>query len=129
MDRKIDNTMQITGKSWLPEGLEMEREYKVELTGTVNKVSMINNEDGSFERKFNVQQEKATIIGSKKLIKAKDRLRRSQAMRRAFYFIWENETEYQHLSFEEFYEYAMAILNSNLSDIWEIAKEKFIINK
>jgi len=130
MPNKIENTLQITGKSTLSEPIEIEKEYIVEIRGTVNKKSIRSNEDGTFEHKFNLQQEFVSLIREGKKIKCKDKSKRSKKMRNAWWFIHDTEidTRYKNMEFEEFYDYAMAITNSNLPEVWEILKRDFIKN-
>lgn len=117
--QKIENTLQITGKSFLEKPLEFGKEYDLKLRGTVNKKSLKDHDDGTAEQLFNIRQEWVVIVSEKEIIRTVQK-KRSKQQRKAWYFIWQQEGEQG--EFEDFYDNKMAILNGHLSEVNDFLK-------
>jgi len=104
-----ENVLKVSGKASLPEPLEIDHNYKVEIDGDVTSDDLKSNQDGTFTRYFRFEPILIKILKDNgEIIKAKDTRSRSQQLRSRLFKIW-TETN-ANIEFETFYDEVMKLI-------------------
>ena len=110
--------LKISGSSFLPEPMEMNREYLLTLRGAVKDIHETDNEDGTVDRTYSVKQDSVEVMTSGGLIiKTKSRSPKSKALRGAIYYYWQDHKPGE--TGEDYYDKVMNAIIVNLDDIIE----------
>lgn len=109
-------TAQITGLSELPEPLEIGKSYDIKITADCNSITKKNNEDGSFEYKYRLQQLTAEITKDNgEVVKVKDNKSQSKKLRGQLWAIGQEKG----LDGQAFYEEQMTKIRHHLPYVLE----------
>lgn len=110
--------LKISGKSELPNEIEIGHNYHLSLEGSVNSMTEIDNEDGTRNRIYSFRPVKLDLLNSKgETLKLKDTRTKSQLFRGRIYKIWSNNND---MSFEEYYNDLMNNLITNADEVCEM---------
>jgi len=100
------NSIKLTGKAELSEPLEIDKNYKVTLQGSITSSADHSNQDGTASRTFIFKPILVEVIDETgETIKAKDTRRMSQKLRAILYREWQDSGE--DIDEEKYYEREM----------------------
>ena len=119
-----ERIIKITGSQNISEDLEMDTEYDLSLRAECKSYKPSSNDNGTVNITYylSLTGDKFEISDGKKVIKAKDKRKRSQKMRNCFYMIWQEKGSIG--EFEDYYDQIMAKAIANLEDIILFLKDK-----
>ena len=111
--------LKLTGKSELPEPVEIGHNYKVTLEGSVTSVTESDNEDGTNNRLYTFKPVHIELMNDKGTsLKLKDTRSKSQLLRGRFWKQWQNNPD--ELPFEVWYDRLMGNLIQHAPEIVEM---------
>lgn len=116
MDRKIsEHVIQLQGKASMDRPLDMEKAFKLEIDGAVDRTMDDDNEDGTFTRYYRFKPILVKILYEGGTItKTRDVRKRSQQMRATIRREWEFSNS--GMTEEEYYDKRMVELIGKLID-------------
>jgi hypothetical protein len=119
MNEKINShILKLQGKAELPSQIEAGHNFHVALEGSVPKVEMHDNEDGSWNKIYTFKAIKIELLTPKgETLKLKDTRSKSQLLRGCFWKDW-NRSGSQ-LPFDEWYD---SLMNNIIQSHTEIAE-------
>lgn len=57
-----EQSIKLSGKFSVPEGLEIDKSYEIKLTGGVTSIAKVSNEDGTFEYTHTIKPEFGEVL-------------------------------------------------------------------
>ena len=119
MDKEIkDYILKLSGKASLLEELINDHEYNLKVNGEITEETEKSNNDGSYNILYKFQPKIIEIESdSGEVVKTKDIKRKSQKLRGALYYLWQDSKT--KLDQDEFYDMFMDKLLANLNGVIE----------
>ena len=119
MDKEIkDYILKLSGKASLLEELINDHEYNLKVNGEITEETEKSNNDGSYNIIYKFQPKIIEIESdSGEVVKTKDIKRKSQKLRGALYYLWQDSKT--KLDQDEFYDMFMDKLLANLNGVIE----------
>jgi hypothetical protein len=112
------HNLQINGKAELEKPLSFQKDYKLQLVGSVTSMRDKDNEDGTIDRTYSLKLINAQIEDERKgIIKVKDKTREAQKTRGAIYHLQADIGDER--PEEEFYNHVQQMIRANLPEIYE----------
>ena|SRR3990167_3438955 len=116
MDKINSHILKLSGKAELPNEIEAGSNYHVSCEGSINKVELHDNEDGTWDKVYTFKPVKVDVLDKLgKSLKLKDPRSNSVRIRGALYreFMFLNEQ----MNFEDFYAMCTKIIIKNAVNI------------
>lgn len=108
------NQIKLSGNFEIPEALEIDRSYQIQLEVDIKSISKNSEEDGTYNFVFTAKPLKGDIIGvGEKNIKLKDKRKQSVKLRQQLGFLARDKG----LDENEFYEVTMTKVRHHLLEI------------
>ena len=119
MEKEIkDYILKLSGKASLLEELINDHEYNLKVNGEITEETEKSNNDGSYNILYKFQPKIIEIESdSGEVVKTKDIKRKSQKLRGALYYLWQDSKT--KLDQDEFYDMFMDKLLANLNGVIE----------
>lgn len=116
-----DYVLKLSGKVSILEPIEIGRNYKVEIDGTITNETLSDNQDGKFNLYYKFEPILAKIKKDNgEIIKAKDPRKNSQKLRNLLYAIWLNNNDSS--VFEDFYDEFMTYVMLHADNLYRSMK-------
>lgn len=111
--------LKLSGRAELPKEIEPGHNYHISLEGSIPKMELHDNEDGTWNKVYLFRPVKVELLNSKgESLKLKDTRKKSQLWRAQ---VWKRHSESDsNLSFEDFYERLMVNMIQHSSEIVEM---------
>ena len=110
-----ENILKITGSASLPEKLDLSKDYKLMIEGSVYKVEYSDNQDGTLNRIHKLKLITGEIETEKGWTKLKDKTRWSQKLRVSIFAY--GQEHFPEIDEEQFYESVMRGLVANADQL------------